>query len=145
MACRRCSYTRRSIKLQPCEGLPGGESARGELGRLSLIPAGALLDGVEGIQDKRPGMGHDCFWQIEAGYCVYVSPSEGLSSSAGCWASAMVHVDTCPIAAPVFADPQTLISAEDAASNERCAAVHAWHFADGATDKAAAFAHGANE
>ena len=112
---------------------------------LSLIPAGANLNRVEGIQDKRPGMGHDWFWQIEAGYCGYVSPSEGLSSSAGCWASAMVHVDTCPVAAPVFADPQTLVGAEDAASNERCAAVHAWQFADKATDKAAASAHGANE
>ena len=51
---------------------------------LSLIPAGAVLDGVEGIQNKRPGMGHNWFWQIKAGYCVHVSPSKGLSSSAGC-------------------------------------------------------------
>ena len=39
---------------------------------LSLIPAGAVLDGVEGIQDKRPGISHVWFWQIEADYCVYV-------------------------------------------------------------------------
>ena len=102
---------------------------------LSLISAVAILDGAEGVQDTRPGMGHDWFWQIEAGCCVYVSSSEGLSSSASCWASAMVLVDTCPTAALIFADPQTLVGAEDAASNERYAAVHAWHFADRATDK----------
>ena len=110
MACRRCSYTRRLIRLQPCEGLLGGDSARGELGMLALIPAGAVLDGVEGVQDKRPEMDHDWSWQIEAGCCVYVSPSEGCSSSAGCWASAMVLVDTCSTAASIFADPQMLVA-----------------------------------
>ena len=46
-----------------------------------------------------------------------------------------VLVDPRPTAASDFADPQTLVGAEDAASNKRCTAVYVWHFAGQVTDK----------